>query len=372
MARYSIHFVFWLFLTALPLLAQQQDERLRLVYTDELGSYTEGDELVRTFTGNVHFRQGEIELHCDKLFYYQQREQALLVGHIKIKDKDVNLVADSARYFIDKRQFNAFNNVELTSTDSRLISHSVTYFQKEKRAVAQVDVHIIDKKQNVDITGQFAELVRPRGYTKMTGEPVLIQYDSTGAEEMRIVGESMESFEKGKRFEIKENVKITRDITVATCGFASYFSDDEFIELRENPVAVHLEDKITGDVIKLQLANKKLQEIEVTGKAKFSSPPDSTIRDIADENYMTGQEIRLYFADDIVNKVQVNGMATSVYHVLNEDGVYQGRNWAQGDTITIFLEDKGISKILIKSDPGNSLGKFDPPETVQADKGKEK
>ncbi|KAA3618178.1 MAG: hypothetical protein DWQ05_09070 [Calditrichaeota bacterium] len=352
----------------LNLQAQQgKKERLQLKHANQAESYLKNNELIRKFYGNVIFSQGEMNLQCDELFSFEKKNEYLLRGHVKIQDPDFKLVADSARYFAEKKVFQAYGDVTLSSDDSKLNARTVTYFQTEKRAVAEKDVQIDDKKQRVEITGQRAELVRKKKYTKITGDPLFIQYDSTGREEMRIVGESMESFDQGKHFEIKKNVKITRDSTVATCGFASYFADSEIIELQENPVAINASDKITGEKMQLQMRDKKLQHILVTGKSKFVSTPDSSIREVAKENYLTGQSIQLYFVENEVRKVHVNGTATSVYHIVNEDGVYQGQNWAQGDTIIISIAKKAINRIKIKSEPGNSQGKFSPPEGQKAD-----
>lgn len=346
---------------------QDRKERLRLVHAKDAESYERNGKLIRKFVGGVVFEQGQMKLFCDELYNYHREEEYLLLGHVRIQDADYKLVADSAQYFAKTKVFQAYGTVHLLSDDSQLDANQVTYYQAEKRAVAENNVKIVDHKQHVEITGQKAELQRRQNYTKMTGEPVLIQYDSTGREEMRIVGESMESFEQGKRFEIKHDVKITRDSTVATCNLATYMSEAETIELQENPIAINGRDKIIGEKMLLQLHEKKLQYILVTGKSKFTSPPDSLIKEQVDENYLTGQSIQLFFVDNEVNKVQVSGTATSVYHVVNEKGIYQGENWAQGDTIIISIVNKSIDRIKIKSNPGSSQGKFTPPELAKAD-----
>lgn len=346
---------------------QEKAERLRLKHADKAESYLKNKALVRKFYGNVMFAQGAMNLQCDELFSFENKKEYLLRGHVKIRDAEFRLAADSARYFANKKVFQTYGDVVLRSDSSQLEARMVTYFQSEKRAIAENQVNILDERQRVRITGQRAELQRLKKYTQITGDPVFIQMDSTGTEEMRIVGEKMESFEQGKRFAITDNVKITRDSTVATCGFASYLAESELIELQQDPVALNGGDKIVGDKMQLQMQDKKLQSILVTGNARFTSPPDSSIAEKGAENYLTGKSIQLFFKNNDVNKVQVNGTATSVYHVVNEDGVYQGQNWAQGDTIVISIADKGIERINIKSQPGNSLGKFTPPLANAAD-----
>ncbi|KAA3661161.1 MAG: hypothetical protein DWQ10_05140 [Calditrichaeota bacterium] len=374
MRDYGLKILSGLFLLCLILRAgfditaqEKKKERLELIHADDAESYQKDGRMVRKFTGGVIFSQGEMKLFCDALYNFPRREEYLLLGHVRITDADYKLKADSARYFTKTKIFQAYGNVELLSDGSQLDAKLVTYFQNEKRAVAEENVKILDHKQHVEITGERAELERRKNYTKISGDPVFIQYDSAGREEMRIIGESMESFEQGKRFEIKRNVKITRDSTVATCQLAMYHADSETIELQEEPVAINGKDKITGEKILLHMLDKKLQSILVSGKLKYSSLPDSSTKIPVYENYLTGQSIQLFFTNNEVNKVQVSGTATSVYHVVNEQGIYQGENWAQGDTIIISIVKNGIDRIKIKSAPGSSQGKFTPPEIAAAD-----
>ena len=52
---------------------------------------------------------------------------------------------------------------------------------------------------------------------------------------------------------------------------------------------------------------------------------------------MTGQSLEAFLAQGLIDSVRLEGMATTLYHLF-EDSVYQGKNIASGDTITLLFE----------------------------------
>ena len=60
-----------------------------------------------------------------------------------------------------------------------------------------------------------------------------------------------------------------------------------------------------------------------------------------------------------VDKVIVEGTATSEYHVI-EEGEEKGTVRVQGDKITLFVENQNLKRVIIESEPGSSTGRFLP------------
>lgn len=65
-----------------------------------------------------------------------------------------------------------------------------------------------------------------------------------------------------------------------------------------------------------------------------------------------------------VEKILVEGTATSVYHVI-EEGKEQGKVRVQGDKITLFVDNQILKRVLIESDPGSSTGRYWPAGTKE-------
>ena len=74
---------------------------------------------------------------------------------------------------------------------------------------------------------------------------------------------------------------------------------------------------------------------------------------------MSGSLMRGYFVDGKLDSIRLEGMATTIYHIF-EDSVYQGKNQASGDTITMNFGENDIEKIFIS---GGSEGTYTPDST---------
>jgi hypothetical protein len=137
------------------------------------------------------------------------------------------------------------------------------------------------------------------------------------------------SFEGGsaRRF---QQVKITRSNTRAECGEAEYFRDNERMELRLDPVTWQDGDKITGERIDLFLNDQKLNRAHVINKAEVISEID-TLKVGKRINTLSGREITMLLKDEKIEKVIVEGTATSEYHVI-EESEEKGKVRLQGVT----------------------------------------
>jgi hypothetical protein len=118
-------------------------------------------------------------------------------------------------------------------------------------------------------------------------------------------------------------------------------------------------NKQEGKTIELYLVNRQVEELHVLEQALATLSPDSTAKN-GKPSTITGQKLIAHVKDGAVDRVDVSGTATCVYH-LYENGVYKGMNRSQGDDLTLFLFGNAIQRIIFDSKPGKSTGKFTPP-----------
>lgn len=342
------------------LLAQiADDERLRLLHADVARSLEQNGEVVRQLEGNVTFRQGATQMACQRAIQYVNAHRTEFIGQVEIDDGDRKLHAERVIYYEQSRVQEAYTNVRLRRGKNSLRAEKVTYFQEERRAIAEKAVELYNSERRVRVNGGRAEYFRENEYSRIVEKPVLVELDSLGAVIMRVVGDTMEVFEGGKRAMVKGNVEITRNKTRAQCGVAEYFTDDDRLELRVVPVAWQEQDEIRGKRISLFFTEEKLTRAHVAEQANVVTKVDTVASDNR-FNTLSGAEITMFFADEKVHQVVVERTATSFYHVI-EDGKNKGKNRVQGDRITLTFAEGRITRVVIASRPGMSTGKFVPP-----------
>ncbi len=361
----SFFLVLLLLLSAVIAHAQTEPGKLRLEHADSLRGLEENGVSIIEALGHVKFAQDSATLTCDRARTIQSQARTEFIGNVMMHDGPKWLRADRVVAYEDNKIQEATGQVALGDQSSQLTARFVRYFQLTEIAIAEEDVAITNSERRVMLTCGKAEYHREKEYSKATIAPVLIEFDSLQNESLRITGEMIELFEGGARAKVTGKVEITKQKTRARCEEAEYFRTEGRLELRFEPIAWQERDELRGELIELFIANQKLSQMKVTGKATMTSPADTTQPDSSLSskrlNSLSGGKMNLQFQDEQVERVLVEEAATSVYHVI-EEGVDKGTNEVQGDQITLFLMNKELQRILIASKPGKSNGKFVPPE----------
>ncbi|MFZ5518552.1 MAG: OstA-like protein [Candidatus Zhuqueibacterota bacterium] len=349
-----------LFSPALAVAQANSAEKLELVSYDSLRQKNAQGGLLRELVGNVHLRQGSAEMYCQRVKWWVDTDEVIIERDVRIYDASKEMLADIVYYFIATKMYRAVGRVQLKDSTNQVTAARITYFKNEDQVMADSQVVMTDFKNNFTIYGQRAEIDNVRDYAKVTGEPILIKKDSTGAEEFRITSSIMEMFERGEKAVVSDSVTITHKKAVSTCGKAEYYRRTNEILLDKNPTVTQGGDFLSGDLIHLFIKDRALVKAIVKNRAMVTSVVDTTQQKSARQlNKLTGQVITMFFEDEQLQQAIVEKQATSYYHVF-EDNDEKGLNKIIGDKITMFFRDREIIKIIIESNPQLSSGIFYP------------
>jgi len=337
---------------------ENEEQRIELIHAERArGSIAHG-KVVRRLNKDVHLKIGDTHIRCDEAVEFPNEKRWRLKGHVHIYDAEKDLRADEVTWSQASRLYQATGNAVLVTGASRIEARRLLNFADEKKIVAEDSVEITNRDEMIRVTAQHAVHMQKDGWSRLTENPVLVQFDSTGAEVTRLLGEVMESDQKKKKYTISRNVRIFHDDIRATAEQALFLPEQDRIILFENPVAFQDKHKLEGDSLEIYLEKRQIKSIHVIGNAKATLLSDTTRSGDADT--LTGRELFAYIDQSVLHKINVQGTATSVYRFY-ENEVYKGVNRIQGDQITLFLRANSVWRVKIDSDPGKSTGTFTPP-----------
>ncbi len=341
-----------------------------------VGRVIEG-EAVRELIGNVRFSQENIHVSCDRALQFIESGRVDLSGNVIVRDDSITMRAPVGTYHRDSRTAEAFRDVSLDDghvrvtagygqyfvdpkiaafrtnvvvrdTGSIVLSDSLTYFRQERRSVALGNVSIYSRADNVTITGDHLENLASPPYSRVTGAPVLIQFDTSAAgriDTLVVHSRVMESFTDSVRRRVAtDSVEISRGGLSAVAGRAVFFTEGDSITLRIAPIVWYLQSQINGDSIDVYLQKRKLSHVKVRGDAMAVSR--SSPRWPGRFDQMTGGKMDLYFADQELQRIRVEGQATSLYH-LYEDTTANGMNRTSGDSLVMGFEGRKVASITV-------------------------
>ena len=364
------------FLTMSGVLGQEK-ELIVLKNADVFIGKTVNGEDVREATGNVHLVQGNVRVWCERAIQHLTKNEVELIGKVKVvrdtvtltakkgmyfgdskkavcedgvrlETKHVVLLADFGTYYTEEKKAYFHTHVRVIDSSTTIFSDELTYFEKARKSIAVRNVKIINADNNIQLYGDYLEHYDETRYSKITQRPRLMQIDTSSKGEIdTLVVKSvvMESYDDStKKLIATDSVAMARGQLAVRCGWAKYFTKDEFIELRQQPVVWYEDNQATGDSISLKLSHSKLQKAVIRGRTFTLSLSDSAYP--ARYNQLTGRTIEMYFADDKLQKMVVDRNAISLYYLYDGKDP-NGCNRTSGDVITMSFQNGKVDVIRI-------------------------
>lgn len=338
------------------------EERLRLIHADELENITASDgQAVQYVRGNVKFQKGEAVLTSDRAYHRQREGTASFVGSVRMERGEQTLTVDSLIFDSPRDRVTGYGHVQFDDPEYHLTSDSLIYFLEADSGIASGNVRFVQKKQTVTS--------RHLTYRKREGDDDA-SYTALG------------------------DVVITEENRRATSGRSIYDAGGDFSILQENPSVVQDRQTLTGKEIRLYYEEETLRRVVIPDSAHIvyvtrgkvpidggNPHADTTVygmEEFTDE--MTGRRLEAYLVNGSLDSVRLEGMATTLYHLFSEgpageDSVYQGRNFASGDTMTLRFdtdttrrgdrETAGSAELTEVRLVGGSRGEYYPVESSQ-------
>jgi lipopolysaccharide export system protein LptA len=313
-------------------------------------------EKVRYLVGNVSARQDTINIFCDLLVFYEERDIAEFIGNVLIDDSHHKLWADKIVYETESRTADCTGHVRISGVNDSLYAEKFIYRFRGGDTWAEKNLFIWDKQNNARIRGDAGEYRANSQESHIRGNAYFEHHTPGQPDTMIITSKNMAYFGVApKRAIAEDSVRIFKGGVSASCDSATYFTSDELVTLRINPVAWQGDNEMTGMEIDFTLDSLKIDEIYISEKAQIKSLADSIGNKY---NLLKGKTIQVSMVDGAPDKVIARRNAISIYQI-EENKVNQGTNSASSDSIIVYFKTGELDSISII---GGTEGTFYPAE----------
>jgi hypothetical protein len=311
-----------------------QKTPLLLEHADRAESHWRGDKLVTILEGRVHLVHGAMHLRSDRATWFEAQELVQFEGRVSLED-----------------------------TAHALSAQRLTYFQAERKALADGQVVLVDSLDHLELTANHVEYERDAGIARADLHPLLIVRRREDGEPIAIAGRHMELHLDTGEAIVYNDVTITRESMIASCGRARYVDAEDVIFLEEEPVVRENESQLRGRQMTITLEGDQITEIRVQGNAdgRYLSAADS-VGQHSGEHLLTAQEIVFFLEDERIERIRAQGNATSVYIPHQESAAGYGTNHTSGDRLEIFLRQERVVRAVVE---GGAQGRY---VTVEGDR----
>ncbi|MBP6311908.1 MAG: hypothetical protein KA408_06555 [Flavobacteriales bacterium] len=405
-----------------------EDERVRAMGRVNINQgdtlFVDGDVLeyesnarMARLEGNVHLRNGDMELTTPALDYDMNAKRALYTsgGRIISKKENNTLTSDVGLYLADTRSFIFSRNVLLDHPEHTITSDTMHYGTSSGIAeffgptqILQDSTIITTLRGTYDTRNERARFTkrssilsggrllegdslhydRPTGIGRAWGNVAVTDtasdmivtgdegfYDEsnersmiTGHAELVILMDGDSLFlhgdsiftvpdSAGKRVLAHRNVRFFKSDMQGVCDTLIYSDADSLIRMFNAPVLWSGSDQITGDHIRIAMKDGQAHRLFVEDNAFLVSQADSVHFDQVAGTTMTG-----YFVNNELDRILTEGNARTVYFAREEkDGIESiiGVNRADCSRISVKLAEGKVGTVTFMEQPDAILYPID-------------
>ncbi len=314
------------------------------------------------FTGDVIIINPAYRITSDELTYMRNTEDSYARGNVVVNSDSAIIKAENIDFLKRSGKTFAYKNVSVEKDSSVIYSDTLTDLSFEKKSIAVSNVKMLNLRNNLVVTGNYAENYSASKYAFVRDNARLMQVENE-KDTLFIYSKLLETFRTPpEKYVAKENVEIIRGNFLAKSDTAVFSRTDrkdyDIISLFPKPVVWQDNLQLTADSIYAELYNRKLKTVyarkleEMPGtKNSFLlvMNRDTTFRNRFDQ--ITGFDIKIIFENDSIKAVEVYKKSSSIYFAY-ENYKANGVNLVNGENMFIsFDENQKVSKIRIEKYP---------------------
>lgn len=293
-----------------------------------ISSY-EGQTLIQSDSGQIVSQRG---------IYDVGRDVGILLDRSEVTSGAKTLIGDSIYYDGISKFGEAFGRMELSDTAQKAILYGDYGYFDDKRnyafATSRAHAEEYSQKDTLYVSADTLELIS-------LPIPDRLRLDSlraVAAQEGKAKPDTMQRYLRGYR-----NVRVFRRDAQAVADSLSYVSMDSTLSLYGKPILWSEERQLSGDTTHFYFRGKKLDYVDVLGKALVVEHIDS----VDYYNQMSGDSLRAYVQDSTVREILVSGKVESIYY-MKEEGTndYNGLNRMTSSTMHVLLDSGKVKKSI--------------------------
>ncbi len=333
-------------------------------YADTIRYFGVSNQIV--LKGNAHYFEDKARASADIITYKQNEDITILDGNALYQDKERDIKSGRIIYDAKLKRYVTEGRSVVKDAAQILEADNIVFAGGEDMGKATGDVFWQDTVERMTILCQEAIYNKQKGYLKAFGgnqntfagdsiqhdRPMMI--NEMNGDSIFIVSDTIISYqldtiihEDTARVLLAYNdVRVYKTDMQAICDSLTYSTLDSMFRFFTNPIIWSDTTQFTGDSIRMQLRNDKIDKIFIRNNAFILNSPDEIFF-----NQIKGKNITAFFKNEEVYKMKVIGNAETVYYVLDDEKAYIGVNKTACSEMMIYFGNNKVNKIKFYDHP---------------------
>ena len=335
------------------------------VLTSEWGEYSPTTKLA-VFNHEVKLVNPQFVLTSDTLKYSTESKIATILGPSDIVSDKNHIYYERGEYNTATGQAELLDRSVLTNEGKKLTGDSLFYDRNLGYGEAFNDVRMNDTVNRNMLTGDYCFYNELTGNALATIRAVAIDYSQGDSlfmhgDTLRLVTYNLNTDSMYREMRVYHKVRAYRTDIQAVCDSLVYNSKDSCMTMYYDPILWHGSQQLLGEEVKVYMNDSTIDWAHIINQALAVEQKDSV-----HYNQVTGKEMKGFFVDGDMRRVEVNGNVLVVFYPVEEkDSSLIMMDYTEGSFLKMLLKDR-------KMEQGTFVGKTNgvayPLDQIPADK----
>lgn len=337
------------------------------VLTSEWGEYSPTTKLA-VFNHDVKLVNPKFVLTSDTLKYSTETKVATILGPSDIVSEQNHIYSERGVYNTITEQAELLDRSILTNEGKKLTGDSLFYDRKLGYGEAFDNVQMNDTVNRNMLTGDYCFYNELTGNAVATQRAMAVDYSQGDslfmhADTLRLITYHLNTDSMYREMRAYHKVRAYRTDVQAVCDSLVYNSKDSCMTMYTDPILWHGKQQLLGEEIKVYMNDSTIDWAHIIRQALTVEKMDSIYY-----NQVSGKEMKAFFIDGDMRRVEVNGNVLVVYYPVEEkDSSLIMMNYSEGGLLKMYLKDRKMERGVFV---GKTTGTAYPLDQIPAEKSK--
>ena len=320
------------------------------------GEYSPATKLA-VFNHDVELVNPRFVLYSDTLKYSTLTKVANIVGPSDIYSDNNYIYSESGYYDTQTGKADLYQRSVLTSDSKQLTGDSLFYDRNTGIGEAFSNIVMTDtlnKNMMLGDYGYYNEKLKSAFVTKNAvaidysqGDSLFLHADTLSMNTFHLDTDSM--YREVKAY---HKVRFYRTDVQGVADSLVFSSKDSCLIMYKDPVLWNENQQLLGEQINIYMNDSTIDWAHIINQALSVEqiPVDTTLF-----NQISGKEIKAYFEDGLMEKVEVIGSVRLVYYPMDSDSLLIGMNVSETSQLDIYLENQQLERMVMSPKSNGTL-----------------
>lgn len=326
------------------------------VLTSEWGEYSPSTKQ-SVFYYNVSLENPQFTMLSDTLRYNTANKVANIVGPSDIYSGESHIYSESGYYNTQTGKADLYERSVLSNGGKQLTGD--TLFYDRNTGVGEAFSHIVmndtlNKNMMLGDYGWYNEKLKNAFVTYNAvaidysqGDSLFLHADTLSLDTYYLDTDSM--YREVKAY---HKVRFYRTDVQGVADSLVFSSKDSCLIMYKDPIIWNKQQQLLGEQINIYMNDSTIDWAHIINQALSVEqiPVDTTLF-----NQITGKEMKAFFEDGLMHKVEVSGSVRLVYYPMDSDSLLIGMNVSETSKLDIYLENQQLERMVMSPKSNGTL-----------------